>query len=156
MLRFSKILIPVLFTAFIVLSGCIFSEKNQTSQTIQNPKICFESNSCISVELADSTSLREKGLMDRAKLDENAGMLFVFESETIPSFWMKNMNFPLDLIWIDSNYQIAMVSRDVPPCKTENCPLYSPENEIKFVLEVNSGFFEKNNLKIGQKISVSG
>src|SRR3989344_6562762 len=58
------------------------------------------------VEIADTDVTRENGLSDRLTLPENAGMLFIFNTDDYHHFWMKDMNFPLDLIWIDDNWRV--------------------------------------------------
>jgi len=133
-----------------------FSEENKpvsnSNPVLKTKTLCFENGKCISVEIAEDFSSQAKGLMDRNFLAENAGMLFVFEKETITSFWMKNMKISLDIIWIDSNYAILGVEENVPPCNAAQCEFYSPKEKVMFVLEVNAGFFEKNDLNSGQKI----
>jgi uncharacterized membrane protein (UPF0127 family) len=89
--------------------------------------------------------------MYRNKLLQNRGMLFVFEEEKIHTFWMKNMRFPLDIIWIDSDKKIVEIYKDAQPCK-ETCDSIIPKSRAKFVLEVNAGFVEKYKIKAGDKL----
>src|SRR3989344_4541488 len=76
----------------------------------------------INVEIADDNEERMKGLMFRERLDENAGMLFVFEDEQYQAFWMKNTLIPLDIIFIGKNLEIVDIENAVP-CKTGDCAL---------------------------------
>jgi len=78
-------------------------------------------------------------------------MLFIFEKESLHSFWMKNMRFPLDIIWIDKDKKIVDIYKFALPCK-DICKTITPSLKAKFVLEVNAGFVEKNNLKIGERL----
>ena len=89
--------------------------------------------------------------MFRKYLPEDRGMLFVFEEEKIHSFWMKNMLFPLDIIWMDNHKRIVDIYKEALPCK-DLCKTITPKAQAKFVLEVNSGFVEKNQLKIGDSV----
>ena len=105
----------------------------------------------INIEIADDNEERVKGLMFREKLDENFGMLFIFDNEEYQTFWMKNTLIPLDMIFIDKNFKIIDI-KDAVPCKEEPCALYKSSKPAKYVLEVNGNFTMKNNIKMGDKI----
>lgn len=92
------------------------------------------------LEIADTPSKREKGLMEREKLADNEGMLFIFPQEAKHSFWMYKTLIPLKMIWLDSNWEIVHVEKNVPPCREENplrCPTYAPPRPARYVVEVN-------------------
>ena len=105
----------------------------------------------LNVEIADDNYKREKGLMFRENLDENAGMLFIFGNEAYETFWMKNTLIPLDIIFIDKYFKIANIEHAVP-CKQDPCALYHSSKPVKYVLEVNAGFAMKNNIEVSNKI----
>ncbi len=88
--------------------------------------------------------------MYRKSLPQDKGMLFVFEKEKIHPFWMKNMRFPLDIIWLDANKKIVDIYQNAQPCK-ETCDSIIPKSAATFVLEVNAGFVEKNKIKVGDR-----
>ncbi len=95
------------------------------------------------VEIAATAAARELGLMNRSQLAAGQGMLFVFSESGRYPFWMKNTRIPLDLIWIDENWQVLGVDR-MPPCSREQsqadaCPLFYPPSPIRYALEVNAG-----------------
>ena len=113
-------------------------------------KVCLKSV-CIQAELADSASKRQRGLMFRKNLAENKGMLFIFDAEKRHGFWMGNMRFPLDIIWIDHSKRIVDIYKDALPCK-DICKNIVPQVDARFVLEVNSGFAEKNQVRIGDSV----
>lgn len=106
----------------------------------------------ISIEIADSPEEQALGLMWRDNLSENKGMLFVYEEEDRPNFWMKNMNISLDILFIGSDLKIKHIEHDVPPCKTEECERYSPPIPIQYVLELQSGYTEKYRVEIGDEV----
>lgn len=108
----------------------------------------------VNVGIADDSQERAKGLMFRERLDENSGMLFIFENEEYETFWMKNTLIALDIIYIDKNLKIVDIKHAVP-CKEEPCNLYTSSKPAKYVLEVNENFTAKNNLKPGDKIILS-
>lgn len=116
---------------------------------------CIENKKCFDIEFAGTEYLRELGLSNRESLPQNNGMLFVFEEDVIPGFWMKDMNFPLDIIWIDSNFEIVGIEKDIQPCETiENCPAVFPEREIRYVLEINSGLSDFYDFKEGDSVKI--
>lgn len=75
--------------------------------------------------------------------------------ETTYSFWMKNIQFPLDIIWIGRNKKIVDIYPGALPCE-DICKGITPAAAAKFVLEVNSGFAEKNNIKVGDVLTLTG
>ena len=104
----------------------------------------------IRVNLATTDAAREQGLSGRENLKEDEGMLFVFDYPDKYSFWMKDMNFPIDMIWIGENKEIIYIKRDARP---ESFPeSYGPTADAKYVLEIVSGLSSKNNLKEGDKV----
>lgn len=113
-------------------------------------EICLQ-NICVSAEIADTESKRKLGLMFRKSLPKNQGMLFVFEREDNYSFWMKNMQISLDIIWIDKDKRIADIKTNAPPCK-DSCSGIMPQEKTQYVLEVNAGFVERNRIKIGDRV----
>lgn len=104
-------------------------------------KVCFETR-CFDVELAATSIEQTRGLSNRTTLPENNGMLFVFPSEGVYRFWMKDMLFPLDIVWIAQNGTVVHIEKNAPPC-SEACP-YLGSAAAKFVLEVNTGELPSN------------
>ena len=143
-----KKLILIGLMIMVGIAGC--TQEVWQKGGLKANELCFENGKCISIEYAITPEERARGLMHREMLPENAGMLFVFPEETMPGFWMKNVKFPLDFVWIGKDMRIAGFEENVPVCSTY-CPSYSSENKILYVLEVNKGFVTENMLKIGQK-----
>lgn len=107
----------------------------------------------IYVEIADTEQSRSQGLSGRKSLAENSGVLFVFPSPGIYEFWMKDMNFPLDFIWIKNGKIVEITENVLPPAQTEGKPgVIRPFFSVDRVLEVNAGFVSKNNLKVGDTV----
>jgi uncharacterized membrane protein (UPF0127 family) len=118
--------------------------------------VSFESGARVEVEIAQTLSQLKMGLMYRRNLKEYTGMLFIFESEGRHGFWAKNMNFPVDIIWLNSDLKIVDMAREVQPCKKKSsCPIYRPNFSAKYVLEVPGGFTEKNIIESGQGVVYS-
>jgi len=107
----------------------------------------------ILVEVAATNAERTKGLGGRDSLAENEGMLFIFEDPGFYSFWMKDMKFPLDFIWIQGN-QVKEIMENIPPPKnsSEILPIYQAGEPVDKVLEVNAGWVKSHDIKVGDKI----
>ena len=105
---------------------------------------CFKNDRCVDlVGVMDTNELRAQGLMGREPLGEDEGMLFVFPKAIETTFWMKNVTFPIDIVWFDTNKRIVCVEKKVPPCETEECPTYPCGFKAKYVVELPSGFAEE-------------
>ena len=139
--------ILVLFLLFFLIGCAKIINENSRKISIYNGKNLIELN----VEIADDNDKREKGLMFREKLDNNSGMLFVFENENYQIFWMKNTLIPLDIIFIDKSLKIVDIKYAVP-CKEDPCALYKSSKPAKYVLEVNGNFTTINDIRLGDKI----
>jgi uncharacterized membrane protein (UPF0127 family) len=102
------------------------------------------------VEVADTTYLQEKGLSGHAPLSENEGMLFIFNKPDTYGFWMKDMLFPLDIIWIGADMHVVHIENSLAP---ETYPtVYYPQSPALYVLEVSAGEAQKHNIKIGDNV----
>ena len=142
-----------IFTIFLIifLIGCgNVSDNAHNKIFIDNGEKLIKVN----VEIADDDEERENGLMFRQKLNENEGMFFIFDSEDFLIFWMKNTLIPLDIIFIDEDFEIVDVKYAMP-CKEEPCELYKSSKPAKYVLEVNENFTRKNGIKIGDNIRIN-
>ncbi len=103
----------------------------------------------IDIEVADNDALRARGLMYRKSMLINEGMLFIHDYEQIQSFWMKNTYIPLDMIFVDSNHEIITIHQNTTPLSERS---YSSTLPALYVVEVNAGFCNSNNIKTGDKI----
>lgn len=100
--------------------------------------------------IANTDNKREKGLSQFPSLKSNESMIFIFDYDLIPKFWMKDMLFPLHIFWIDNNYVIYNVEENVLPNTYPNT--FSPKAPIRFVLETSVEFSENPKEYIGKKI----
>lgn len=103
----------------------------------------------ISVEIANTADLRERGLMDRDALPADEGMLFMYPEERNRSFWMKRTRIPLDIAFADSNGIIVRIAQ-MQPYTTEKTPSLVP---AQYALEMNEGWFGANGVVVGDAIS---
>ncbi len=107
----------------------------------------------IKVEIVDTPSTREFGLMYRKHLDEDAGMLFVFPAPDHLSFWMKNTVIPLDMIFADAHGKIVGTVETAEPFSER--PL-SVDGDSLYVLEVNGGFSQRHHIHAGDQMKFEG
>ena len=106
----------------------------------------------VTVEVADTPAKRTLGLMFRKSLKNGKGMWFVFPGEKELVFWMKNVNFPIDIVFIDSRFFIRKIHKSVPPCLSGACATYSSGAMALYALEVPSGYCQKNGILENQKV----
>jgi len=95
----------------------------------------------VNAEIARSRDQRMQGLSGRTSLEENTGMLFIFEEDAMHGIWMKQMFIPIDIIWIDKDLLVVHTEENVSP---DTYPeVFRPEIEARYVLEVPAGFVER-------------
>lgn len=107
----------------------------------------------IKMDVSDDDCKRELGFSGRKSLSDGGGMMFIFDKEGSYGFWMKDMNFPIDILWVDDGYNITGIEKNIKP---ETYPEAFGEKYLaKYVLELKAGFSDENNIKVGNKISIS-
>jgi len=156
----------IFFFVLILLSALIFlkiTNQNQaeldqkiTPTVNEKPKVVI-GNATIFVDVAKTTEDQQKGLSGRESLQQNEGMLFLFEDDTYQGFWMKDMLIPIDIIWIKDG-RIIYIHNNVNPqpgVPDEKLTLYAPPVAIDRVLEVNAGFSERNGIEVGDSVDIS-
>ncbi len=105
--------------------------------------------------LADTDAKHEQGLSGHPSLAPDEGMLFIFDHADLYGFWMKDMNFPLDIIWIANN-QVVGFSENLAPDPSPERKIYYPPEPVDRVLEVRSGFVKEQNINVGDKVQIEG
>jgi len=106
------------------------------------------------VEMSQTTKQWEKGLSDRNDLGELDGMLFTFPQYHVPIFWMKDMHFPLDMIWI-SGGKVVDITLDAKVETGDKLPTYSPKVPVNMVLETRAGWVEENGISLGDTLIIN-
>ncbi|MCV2883627.1 DUF192 domain-containing protein [Aestuariibacter sp. AA17] len=140
----------------IIVTTLVFALMSMTggfAEAVQNPPktILIEvNNQPLTVEYASTYEERNKGLMHRKTLCSDCGMLFNFQHSRYASMWMKNTYIPLDVAFIQSDGKIL----DIKPLSPHDLTPVGSSGEVHYALEMNQGWFEKNNVKEGDKIRV--
>ena len=109
-------------------------------------------------DVAVSSERLAKGLMGADRLSDDRGMLFVYRKPTTPRIWMKDVRFPVDIVWISGD-TVTQVTADVPPAKpgvaAEDLPLYSPDGPVDKVLETAGGWAGRHSVQPGDPVRFS-
>ncbi len=132
--------------AFVLINS---SQKTTNSKLNTNLRI---GNTNIQVEIVDSAAEIEQGLSIREKLGKNEGMYFVLSKKQIVEFWMKDMRFPLDIIWIAEGKIVGFVE-NAPIPSGNTIPTFTSPQPITHVLEVNAGFVKQRSIKKGDEVT---
>ncbi len=130
-----------LVLGLIIILGSIFLFFTRVLIIENQTKIITINGTSIEVEIADTSRTREKGLSDRKGLDNGRGMLFIFDSPAQYGFWMKDMDFAIDIVWIDEKFHVVDVDKEVLP---ETFPqVFYPDQAVVYVLELPAGTVDK-------------
>lgn len=154
-----------LFTSLLIIALISFSScKEEVKNKVETVTIEFQKEGELTIykaktdsiigsfdiEIADTEYETSTGLMYRKSMKENRGMLFVFPDVAIHSFYMKNTEIPLDLVFIDENMRIASFQENAEPFNETGLSSQVP---VKYVLEINAGIAEKLLLEVKDSIS---
>lgn len=134
----------VIILVFIVIFDAIFHSRWSKAEVVLGGKVFI-------VDIANTPTLREQGLSGRKSLALDNGMFFIFDKSDKYGFWMNDMNFPIDIIWISSDMHIVHIEKSLA---TSTYPkIYYPETEAQFVLEISSGQSDVLKLKNGDEVN---
>jgi len=137
----SSVIFTIFLLAVVVWAGWLFFYKNKPA------RVTFASGSVINVAVADTPALREKGLSKREILRDDEGMIFVFDTIDRHTMWMKDMYFPIDIIWLDENFKIVDIHKSVSISSYPNT--FQPSTGAGFAIEANAGYSNRHGVKVG-------
>jgi len=147
-----KYFLPVVLLFFLILI-LIIDGKRSAKLSEQTKKVVINGHE-FKVDIADNDVLRGQGLSGVEKLGNDEGMLFIYPTVGIYSFWMKDMKIPLDFIWINED-TVVDITENVPKPDSDDLkslPTYRAKQPVNRVLEVNSGSVETLGIKNGDKV----
>ena len=157
----TQVLVPIVIAAIIIgVAGMLTIPTDVKLGSVEFPRGTIKlDNKILEVQIADSDSLRVRGLMFQDELPYNEGMLFVFEGSETRPMWMLNMQFNLDVIWFDENANVVAIEKNIPQCITTVEVVACRENGVsgdnaKYVLEVTAGFVDKFNITENSKMEI--
>ncbi|OGY26301.1 MAG: hypothetical protein A2Z42_04365 [Candidatus Woykebacteria bacterium RBG_19FT_COMBO_43_10] len=154
----NKVLIIVFGLLLLIFPIFIFAstQKKSSEPKVGEKYLTLEINGTrITAEIAKTPREVARGLSGRDSLGETNGMLFYLGSRRNATFWMKDMKFPIDIIWIDKEI-IVYIVENAPVPTQNNIPAYTPDKLATHVLEVNAGFVSEHNIRIGDSIEITG
>ncbi|MEY4602242.1 MAG: hypothetical protein RL292_183 [Candidatus Parcubacteria bacterium] len=108
-------------------------------------------NMLFRLEVADTFALQERGLSYRQSLAPQTGMLFVFDTPGMYYFWMKDMNFPIDIVWLDQNKKVVHIEHALSPSTYPDS--FGPETPTQYVIEIPAGEVKGAGLSKGDVVS---
>ncbi|MEX2028255.1 MAG: DUF192 domain-containing protein [Candidatus Curtissbacteria bacterium] len=129
---------------------------NQTQTQKESTTISVKTLT-VNADIAATAGDRKKGLSGREDLEINRGMLFVFDQSGNYPIWMKDMKFPIDIIWIDENKKIVYIvptALPEPGKKDNGLTVYKPDGDARYILEINAGLATANNLQVGDTVNL--
>ncbi|MES2315546.1 MAG: DUF192 domain-containing protein [Patescibacteria group bacterium] len=140
--------IALIFIFFVTIFFLVnYSPKNSGVPEIKSVNI---GGVKVSVDLAQTSAEQELGLGGRSSLANDAGMLFIFNRPGKYYFWMKGMNFPLDMIWLSEDLHVIYIKKNAQPSGVLES--FGTDENSKYVLEVNAGFTDAHNIKVGDEV----
>ena len=143
------------FLVLGLVSLTAFACDNQS--VLAHDKIVTIKNHPYTVQLADTPEKRAQGLSGIDKITDTEGMLFLFGEQGQPAFWMKDMKFPIDILWISGDKIIEISDNIQPePGKSDTeLQTYMPFQNVDKVLEVNAGWASRHDINTGDTITIS-
>jgi hypothetical protein len=150
--KYSSFIVVILF--FIIVGFFSYNYERldikKKELNLSDIKYVKISGKMIKVDLAITSEAQGRGLSGQKSLKEDEGMLFIFSKPNKNYFWMKEMNFPIDMIWIDDNFKVIYIKKDALPSSYPE--FFGPGVDNRYVFEVVGSFSEKNNLKVGDVV----
>ena len=134
----------------LILGSFCFVLKQPAPAKYQGLTLIHIGSAEVKVQVADTSVERMKGLSGQKSLEEGTGMFFIFDKPVIQGFWMKDMLFSIDIVWIDEDLKIVGIEKAVSPTTFPKI-FYSPA-EIRYVLELPAEYSEKNGIDTGDKV----
>ena len=152
----NKTMIVILILVVIIVVLAIAASYAKPFFVDAGKKILTIGNHTFEVDIADNALTRAQGLSGRSSLGEREGLFFLFSSAGNYGFWMKGMNFPIDIVWLNGDKIIGFSEnlQPEPEKNVFNLSIYYPLGEADKVLEINAGAVKKYNLQVGDKINL--
>ncbi len=160
---FLVIVVLLVFGRGFTTIGRLPGQRESTQSAVTNPREQVEEGKTrvrvksldVTAEIAATDKEKKKGLSERESLPISEGMFFVYDRMAIYTFWMKDVQFPIDIIWIDEDKKIVYIAQNAQPEPDKNdgeLKRYRPSGESQYILEINAGLAAANGLAIGDGV----
>lgn len=132
-------IILIAVSVFVLLGGLFYAQSVHAPVAVDAHQVRIVlGDTSVTADIADTEALREQGLSGREPLTDEQGMLFVFPTDGTHSFWMKDMKFAIDMIWLSSEKRVVYIAANATP---ESFPAsFTPTSPARYVLEVPAGW----------------
>jgi uncharacterized protein len=150
----SELALAIAVSFLVVACGGANRAAPVAEKSADAPHVVLPDGATIWVEVVADPETRALGLMHRPSLRPDRGMLFLFPTTDLHSFWMKETLIPLDMIWIDEASRVVDVKANVPPCKADPCPSYTPSGAARYVLELGGGQAAAHRVVPGAQLAI--
>jgi len=130
-----------IFFVVLIVAVVIFAYKFDTQSDLYEHREMNIGGKSFDMFVSDTDELREKGLSGFSGLKDNQAMLFIFPEPGLYGFWMKNMLFPIDIMWLDSDFNVVYLEKNVSPDTYPKS--FFPVEPAKYVVEFTAGTIEK-------------
>lgn len=149
--------VVVAIIASLILITYLFLQSRATLNLFGKKPTATVNTHTISLTLARTEKEKQIGLSETPSLQKNSGMLFLFDTADTYGFWMKNMKYPIDIIFINDSKIITIFKNVTPPptdsaIPDEKLPIYTPASPSNRVLEIPGGMSDTYSLKVGDNV----
>ena len=149
----------IIIVFWIIVIAIVFILKiNKVVSPSENLPTAEINGYVFNIDIADDLEEMKQGLSGREALAENQGMLFIYKKKIPVSFWMKDMKFNIDLLWIDGDKVVGFAENmqaPIPETSDYDLPQYSSGQAIDKVLEIKEGKIDELNIKVGDIINLN-
>lgn len=155
------VLVVAIAIFFFVRGGSLFNFNfgNRGNSTDVSKATATVGDKTYKLILARTEEEKIKGLSERDNLPKDTGMLFIFEEKAEHGFWMKNMRFPIDILYISDNKVVEIVENAPKPTENQDpstLPIYRSGDPVNYVLELNANEVKENKVKEGDTVDLKG
>ncbi len=141
----SIFIVVILLVIALLCLAIFFAKTNNNIAKVQIGDVNY------SLELVNTDTTRQQGLSGKPNLQPNNGMLFDFKQDGYWQIWMKEMNFAIDILWLNNQKQVVGVKTEALP---QNYPeSYGAEQQSQYVIELPAGSVNERNIKIGDTLT---
>jgi len=146
------IIFAVSITVWFVWGSVLLGGVQNDTPASQRQAYMLMNNQCVQLDVASTPEDRRRGLSGYQNLADNKGMLFLYEEFGMYGFWMKDMNFAIDIIWLDGMDRVVGIKENAQPDSYPQS--FQPDAPAKKVVETTAGWAETNNIKTGDHMTL--
>lgn len=156
--RYLPLALLVVIGAVVFFYPTFVGDSREKDDALEHTDNCIvisdpeSEKTCVALELVETDAARKQGLSGRASMPEDTGMLFDFKNEAIRCMWMKDVQFGLDMIWLDASQNVVDMKTNIAP---ETFPeRFCGEVSARYVIEVRAGVSQSAGTSVGQDIEL--